>query len=254
MLVDIISPDGTGGWKVTDSNKSGHTPSPADAASFGEAITQKQKEMDRKNTMTFDDSKATSTTWYAIEKGDNLWSMTKQHLETTWGRSVSDKEVANYWQDVCKDNPFVNDNIIQPGQVVAFRDPGADPKNPAGTGKEIDDKARSSDSAVKGELTGDLNKYFSSLDASEKKTVVIKLLETTHTAEGRRAVVDAYLASLPSDAQRNDAAKELTEKYPHVNAQKGQSQDGGGLTDEERLNNQMPGIIGEALAAANASS
>jgi len=247
--MDIISPDGAGGWKVTDSNKSGHTPSPADAASFAKAITQKQGEMNDKKTMTPDDFKATSTTWYAIEKGDNLWSMTKQHLETAWGRSVSDKEVANYWQDVCKDNPFANDNIIQPGQVVAFRNPGADPKNPAGTGEDIDDKAGSTVSAKKDELKGDLKKYFSSLDDSEKENVAINLIGATHTKEGRQAVVEAYLASVPIDHdQRQKAADDLKSQYPTTAAPSAL------LSDDAKLNNQMPDIIDAALKDANASS
>src|SRR3990172_4968134 len=110
--MDKISPDsGTaGGWKAQDTNGNGRTPTPLDAATFGEAIAKKQQEMAAKGTMKLEESKAYNTTWHTIEKGDNLWTMTQQHLENTWGRSVNDQEVAAYWGQVCKDNPFANED------------------------------------------------------------------------------------------------------------------------------------------------
>jgi hypothetical protein len=150
---------------------------------------------------------------------------------------------------VCKDNPFVNDNLIFEGQVVAFRDPGVDPKNAAGSGTEIDKKAQAKDPT----LRGDLDNYFGSVsDKTEKGQVALKLLESTHTKEGRQAVVEAYLRSLPQE-ERAGAAAALKEKYPPVKAGQGQGHDGH-LTEDDKLKNEMPGIIDAALKAANATS
>jgi hypothetical protein len=57
---------------------------------------------------------------------------------------------------------------------------------------------------------------------------------------------------LPQE-ERAGAAAALKEKYPPVKAGQGQGHDGH-LTEDDKLKNEMPGIIDAALKAANATS
>jgi hypothetical protein len=240
--MDGITGDSTvpGGWKVQDTNSSGGTPNPADAATFGAAIAKWQQEMADKGTMTREESQAPTTKWYAVEKGDNLWTMTEHHLESTWGRPVTDKEIAGYWENVCKDNPFRNDNIIHEGQVVAFQDPGPDPRNPAGSGADID-KAAKGDATEQAGLKKDLDTYFGSLDPADRAGAAVALLKTTETPEGQQAVAEGYLRSL-LPGQRAAAAETLKEKFPLTEPGKGQGHDGHPNTQEKRNNDTRTAI------------
>ena len=55
-----------------------------------------------------------------VERGDNLWDISEEHLEAAIAREASDAEVAPYWQEVITTNqPGLGDpNLIHPGQVV----------------------------------------------------------------------------------------------------------------------------------------
>jgi len=67
-----------------------------------------------------------------VERGDNLWDISEEHLEAAIAREASDAEVAPYWQEVIAANqPGLGDpNLIHPGQVVHL--PGRAEPTPAG--------------------------------------------------------------------------------------------------------------------------
>jgi hypothetical protein len=134
----------SGGTKTKDSSGDGISPDAPDVKKYNKAIAEMQKAIEKHKTMTADEAKNAS--WWGVEKGENLWDISEQHLEKTWGRQASEKEVADYWQKVCQDNPFEKitgtDDLIHPNQVVVLQDPGADPKKAA---QEPEQKPESED-------------------------------------------------------------------------------------------------------------
>lgn len=55
-----------------------------------------------------------------VERGDNLWNLSEEHLEASVAREVADAEIAPYWREVISANqPELGDpNLIHPGQVI----------------------------------------------------------------------------------------------------------------------------------------
>jgi nucleoid-associated protein YgaU/DNA-binding SARP family transcriptional activator len=69
-----------------------------------------------------------------VERGDNLWDLAEEHLETAMASEATDAQIAPYWQDVIDSNrPGLADpDIIHPGQVIHLPGRG-DPTPPAPT-------------------------------------------------------------------------------------------------------------------------
>jgi len=60
-----------------------------------------------------------------VERGDNLWTISEDRIESDLGRDASDPEIAPYWQTVVDANQgnYVqagNPNLIYPGQVLVL--------------------------------------------------------------------------------------------------------------------------------------
>lgn len=55
-----------------------------------------------------------------VERGDNLWDLSEEHLEASIEREAADGEIAPYWREVISANqPGLGDpNVIHPGQVI----------------------------------------------------------------------------------------------------------------------------------------
>lgn len=63
-----------------------------------------------------------------VERGDNLWELSEEHLENAADRELSDDEIAPYWADVVAENTqFADPNVINPGDVVALPSQGDAP-------------------------------------------------------------------------------------------------------------------------------
>jgi LysM repeat protein len=68
---------------------------------------------------------AASETEVVVERGDNLWTISEDRIESELGREAGDPEVAPYWQTVVDANQdrYVqpgNPNLIYPGQVLVL--------------------------------------------------------------------------------------------------------------------------------------
>jgi len=68
---------------------------------------------------------AASEAEVVVERGDNLWTISEDRIESDLGRDASDPEVAPYWQTVVDANQgnYVqagNPNLIYPGQVLVL--------------------------------------------------------------------------------------------------------------------------------------
>lgn len=61
---------------------------------------------------------------YTVVRGDNFWTISERHLETTLGRSASLDEVRTYWLRVIEENRDAirsgNPNLIYPGEVFVL--------------------------------------------------------------------------------------------------------------------------------------
>lgn len=71
---------------------------------------------------------------WEVAPGDHLWSVAARLLEESWGRAVTDDEVAPYWRTVVEANADrlvepSNADLIFPGQTLAVPTP---PPPPAG--------------------------------------------------------------------------------------------------------------------------
>jgi len=66
-----------------------------------------------------------------VERGDNLWDLSEEHLEASIEREAADGEIAQYWREVISTNqPELTDpNLIYPGQVIHL--PGGGVSTPA---------------------------------------------------------------------------------------------------------------------------
>lgn len=58
-----------------------------------------------------------------VERGDNLWEISEEHIETAFGRQATDDEVTPYWLDVIDENRDrlvdpANPSLIHPGQTI----------------------------------------------------------------------------------------------------------------------------------------
>jgi nucleoid-associated protein YgaU/DNA-binding SARP family transcriptional activator len=78
---------------------------------------------------------AASETEVVVERGDNLWTISEDRIESELGREAGDPEVAPYWQTVVDANQdrYVqagNPNLIYPGQVLVL--PSTGHAQPAG--------------------------------------------------------------------------------------------------------------------------
>jgi len=63
-----------------------------------------------------------------VERGDNLWELAEEHLETAADRQLPDDEIAPYWADVVAENTqFADPNLINPGDVVVLPSRGDAP-------------------------------------------------------------------------------------------------------------------------------
>jgi nucleoid-associated protein YgaU/DNA-binding SARP family transcriptional activator len=102
-----------------------------------------QPEDDPAPVVTENDEPAT----VVVERGDNLWSISEDRLESDLGRAAADPEVAPYWQTVIAANQdrYVqpgNPNLIHAGQVLVLPPTGheqlppppADPEPAAAAG------------------------------------------------------------------------------------------------------------------------
>lgn len=71
---------------------------------------------------------------WEVAPGDHLWSVAARLLQESWGRAVTDDEVAPYWRTVVEANADrlvepSNADLIFPGQILAVPTP---PPPPAG--------------------------------------------------------------------------------------------------------------------------
>lgn len=64
-----------------------------------------------------------------VERGDNLWELSEEHLEASIEREAADGEIAPYWREVIRANqPGLGDpNLIHPGQVIHLPGRGDSP-------------------------------------------------------------------------------------------------------------------------------
>jgi nucleoid-associated protein YgaU/DNA-binding SARP family transcriptional activator len=78
------------------------------------------------------------STTAVVEPGDNLWSISEDHLESELAREAADSEVAPYWSTVIDANQdrFVqagNPSLIRPGQVLVLPATGHEPPSAPST-------------------------------------------------------------------------------------------------------------------------
>ena len=63
-----------------------------------------------------------------VERGDNLWELAEEHVESAADRQLPDDEIAPYWADVVASNTqFEDPNVIVPGEVVVLPSRGEAP-------------------------------------------------------------------------------------------------------------------------------
>ncbi len=72
----------------------------------------------------FDDQLAVMTV--TVSKGDHLWKIARQHLETVTGEEQSSFQIARYWRGVIEFNighlRSGDPDLIYPGEVVVLPD------------------------------------------------------------------------------------------------------------------------------------